>query len=138
MEPAHREFKDELDRMHHQGTRFARRLAYFAAVAFVLLSGITGWALYGRFEQTNSKRSAQHALNVRFAEVTRADCLEIERLKKNVRDQAIANLNNLQRNAKLLGIDLTPALRRQEAIDTEHTLRTYAAEPCPRPTKVAQ
>jgi hypothetical protein len=54
--------EEELTRIHRQGTRFARRLAYASAVIFVLLSGLTGWALYSRFEQTNRNRDTNAAI----------------------------------------------------------------------------
>lgn len=52
----------ELTEIHRKGSRFARRIAYVSAVVFIFLSTITGWALYGRFEQGNSERNVWRAV----------------------------------------------------------------------------
>lgn len=117
--------------------RMGKTAAIIIVVFLLTNAAITAWALYARFSATNGHRAAQASLNARFALVTKLDCLEIEKLKTGFRIQAIANEKNLDRNAKLLGIKVTPALRRQEHIDTEKTLRTYARQTCPRPAKGA-
>ncbi len=107
-------------------------------VVYVLLAAVLGLSIsvsyqFSQISQSRSQaRARQHSYNARFAAVTKSDCLEIEKLKANVRNQAIANKANLKRNAQLLGIKLTPALIHQEQVDTAHTLRVYAKEACPR------
>ena len=65
------QYAQELAKMHKQGSEFARRLAYVSAFAFVVLSLVTGWALYGRFNETNTIRE-------RNAEIWHAVVCDIE------------------------------------------------------------
>lgn len=113
------------------------RLAKISAVLIVVFllanAGVTAWAIYSRFEQTNQGRVVQHSLNQRFAAVTLADCLEIEKLKTNVRQQAIEDYANLDSTLALLNLKKTPAIVKRATSDRDHKLKVYAAEACPRP-----
>lgn len=105
-----------------------------AVIVFVTLNAVvTAWALYARFSETNSRRATQIALNHRFAAVTQVDCLEIEKLKTNVRQTAIDNFNKLDATLALLHIKKTPAIVARAREDRDHALKAYAAEACPRP-----
>lgn len=61
------------------------------------------------------------------------NCKEIEGLKQRVRDDAIDRYTKLDQNGKLLGITITPEIRRVARAGLDHTLSQYAEQPCPRP-----
>lgn len=61
-------------------------------------------------------------------------CREIERIKYRVRYNAEKSFREVKENAKLLDIELTPALLRKVKKEHDATLRRYASQPCPRPT----
>lgn len=112
--------------------------------AFVLLVvvavGVAWWNDY-RIDQAE-KRITENAVRIatanevrrqlvtHFREMDTAACRQIEELKTGFRRQAVENFANLERNAELLGIVLTPALREQAEIDRNRTLDRYAAREC--------
>lgn len=67
-----------------------------------------------------------------FRETDMQTCRQIEGLKAEFRNQAVENYANLERNAELLGIVLTPQLRHQAEVDRNRTLDRFAARDCNR------
>lgn len=57
-------------------------------------------------------------------------CVQVEALKERVRQRAIDDFNNLERNAKLLGITLTPQLKAATLESRNRILRDYAPQDC--------
>lgn len=107
------------------------------ALLFMGALGLSGWALYDRFQQTNDRRVAQQAFNARVQSLSLDYCREIERLKKGERDRAIQARKDLRRNLALLGIRFTPAIRDAANETKFKALARYAPEPCPRPERGA-
>lgn len=73
--------------------------------------------------------SGQYA-NARTAQ---DNCKAIELLNKRVRMRANKDYNELNENAKLLHIDVTPELLKKAKDVRDETLRTYAPKECPFP-----
>lgn len=103
-----------------------------ASLAVFLSLAASGVALVVRFNDTNARRDQAHQRDVRIAAVALQDCHEIEALKKAQRDKAIDDYQHLDVNAKLLGIKVTPELRRAAADARDTALRRFAPEACPR------
>lgn len=125
--------------MKEASKRARTQIAMLVAACLILFSlAIAGGALVQRFDQTNDRRATQSAFNARITELATSDCLDIEKLKTNVRNKANEDFRNLSRNAKLLGITLTPAIIEQARADRAATLETYAKQPCPRPRRTSE
>lgn len=62
-----------------------------------------------------------------FAE---ANCLQIEALKTEFREQALESYRNLERDARLLGIPLTRELREAAIASRDRRLERFAAREC--------
>jgi hypothetical protein len=62
--------------------------------------------------------------------VTRLNCQQIEALKAEFREQALERYQNLDRDGRLLGIEITPELREQAARSRNKTLARFAAREC--------
>lgn len=77
-----------------------------------------------------AQEEVRRQLVIHFREMDTQACLQIEELKQGFRRQAVENYANLERNAELLGIVLTQALREQAEIDRNRTLDRYAARDC--------
>lgn len=59
-----------------------------------------------------------------------AFCLEIEKLKAAQRQKANENYRNLRKNARILGIKVTPELVRASRESRDRELRRFAARSC--------
>jgi hypothetical protein len=95
--------------------------------------GLSGWALYDRFDQTNSRRLEQQALNHRLQHLALDYCLEIEALKTARRERAVSDYQNRSRTYRLLHLEPTPELERAFKQQRDGILAKYARKPCPRP-----
>jgi hypothetical protein len=62
--------------------------------------------------------------------VTHSNCQQIEALKTEFREQARERFQNLDRDGRLLGIEITPELRAQAARSRDRTLARFAAREC--------
>lgn len=103
-------------------------VALLGAIA-IILSGV---ALAGRLHDATARHLDQARFNRSISQVSLRDCQEIEKLKKAQRDAAILNFKNLDKNAALLGIRVTPQLREAAKEGRDATLRRFAPGPCPR------
>lgn len=101
------------------------------SLLLLILVAIAG-GLYGRFSQTNERRMTQAAFNAKLTAVATDDCLEIEKLKKNQRDIAIQNYENLNATLKLLSIRRTPAIVEAAKKAKREALVRFAPAACPR------
>lgn len=84
----------------------------------------------GELKETNER---QDALRTELLAGLRAtdhrQCREIQKLKEGFRADARRNYNMLERNAELLGIEVTPAIRQAALESLNRTLEKYAARP---------
>lgn len=113
------------------------RVSAILIVTFLLgNAGVTAWALYARFEQTNQRRVVQHNFNTEIKAVQLADCLEIEKLKAAQRDRAREDFAKLDETLVLLHLKKTKAIVERATADRDALLRRYARVACPRPVKV--
>jgi len=99
-----------------------RRWVATSGVLFALIAGL--WF--------NQHQGIKHVTK-QAQKLSLENCRDIEDLKGRVRTKVTEDYANLDRNGVLLGITITPALRRQALHDRNETLRKYAPEPCPRP-----
>ena len=58
------------------------------------------------------------------------NCMSIEALKTQFREQAIEGYQNLERDARLLGVVLTPELRQAAVESRDKKLARFAAREC--------
>lgn len=58
------------------------------------------------------------------------NCVQIESIKKRVRQRAIDDYNHLPATAKLLNLKVTPELRAKAKETRDNTLNTYAPQHC--------
>ena len=107
-------------------------------IAFSLAA--SGYALYDRFQETHERRELQARVNAGFANSDKAqrlailqNCREIEELKAGFREEAQRSFADLERNARVLGINLTAEARFIALQNLERKLAKYEAVPCPRP-----
>lgn len=63
-------------------------------------------------------------------ELARQNCEQVEALKTEFRDQAVESFANLDRNVRLLGIELTPEAREVAKQGRDATLRRFAPTDC--------
>ena len=80
------------------------------------------------FNQHQGLRSVTDQL----AQQSLENCKEIEANKAQQRKDATEEHNNLERNARLLGITLTPELRAAVDAEYQHKMDVYAPSKCPR------
>ena len=66
----------------------------------------------------------------RFAEQAQTNCQQIEDLKTEIRRTAIQNFRNLERDAELLGLDLTIRLRAAARESRDDKLHRFRRTPC--------
>lgn len=104
-------------------------LIFVTTISFIL----AGLALSWRFSESNTLKARQRTFNAEIANVQKQDCLEIEKLKKGFRVQAIKQFNQLDQTLALLNLKKTPAIVRRATQDRDQTLHTYKAKGCPRP-----
>lgn len=87
-----------------------------------------------RIADVAARNAAQDEVRERLLKgLQKADmraCTQDEAIKAEFREIATENFQNLERNAELLGIELTPALVRQAELDRDQTLARFAAREC--------
>jgi hypothetical protein len=66
----------------------------------------------------------------RSAEADVRTCIQVERIKRQLREDAIENWKNLARNARLLRIELTQEVREVALQERNATLRRFAPIDC--------
>lgn len=88
-------------------------VAAMAALTIAFIANLSGQYANARTAQTN--------------------CKAIERLNERVRMRAINDYKQLNETAKLLNIDVTPALIKRAKQDLHRTLHDYAPKECPFP-----
>lgn len=116
-----------------QQRRRTRVALFLSAWAVAVSFTVAGWSLIQRFSDTNEKRAAQIAQTARIEAIAYHECLDIEKLKKIQRDDALKNYRQLDRNGKLLGIKITPELRKAAKEDRDDKLRKFAPKDCHNP-----
>lgn len=92
-----------------------------------------GWGYYAAVQ--NRRFSEQIASNrtQRIAQINRVNyesCLRVEELYTARREEAQEEYNNLERNTRLLGVKLTPELKRVAAQGLAATLERFSATQC--------
>ena len=107
-------------------------LLILCSVLFLMAMSISGYAIKSRFDDTNIRRHYQSLVNQRLAEVALSACRDIERLKTVQRAAALKNWHEFRKDAKILGIKVTPALVVAERQALNEQLRNFKPEPCPR------
>lgn len=62
--------------------------------------------------------------------LARSNCEQIEELKTEFREEAVEDFKNLERNGRLLGIEITPDLRATALFERDRTLTRFAPAEC--------
>lgn len=65
-----------------------------------------------------------------LAQVARTNCMQIEALKTQFRNQAVQSYRHLEQNARILGIEVTPELRQEAQRGRDEALRRFARSEC--------
>lgn len=112
--------------------------AFLLLVAVAVFGDIRGDRRIDAAEKRITQNAVQNAaqnevrrqLVAGFRDADARTCSQIEALKAEFRKQAVENFANLERNARLLEIELTPELRREAAAGRDRTLVRFAAREC--------
>jgi uncharacterized membrane protein len=109
-------------------------IALIVSIAALFVALIGSATVY--FVQNEHEKDAATNVNL-FKNITKSNragifesCLDIEQVKRQIREDAQEDYANLERNARLLQIELTPELRAQVKADFEATMRRFAMESC--------
>ena len=95
-----------------------RGVVVLGVVTALMVGAVTGGAVH------RAKSQAE------LSEIAMQNCQAIEALKAARRQEAIGNYRRLERDAGLLGITLTPELRKAALEGRNRTLRRFAPSDC--------
>lgn len=112
-----------------------RRLAVPLYVIAGMLVGVILLAAYTVHENHQRDAQIEAARVERIEQLNRINfdfCLKIQKLYKARRDEAIENYRHLDRNGRLLGIRVSPELRRTARQARDETLRRFKKQKCPK------
>jgi hypothetical protein len=103
--------------------------------AYLLLSTGVILGFYSDYHNTQAQEQNRIERRAQINHAIQLNCLEIEGLKRNVRQDAIDQYQRLDQTLKLLKIKKTRPIINEAAKIRDRKLETYQPESCPRPVK---